>query len=57
MLKANINFKVAPNGSVPENICSYGIYCWLARKRNREILLFIEFLRIDVKHYNFYLLM
>ena len=25
----------APNGSVPSNICSYGISGWLARKRNR----------------------
>ena len=23
----------APNGSVPQNICSYGISGWLARKR------------------------
>ena len=25
----------APNRSVPQNICSYGISSWLARKRNR----------------------
>ena len=24
-----------PNGSVPQNICSYGISGWLASKRNR----------------------
>ena len=26
----------APNGSVPQNICSYGMSCWLARKKGTD---------------------
>ena len=31
----NVRLSGPPNGSVPLNICSYGISSWLARKRNR----------------------
>ena len=34
-LLGNVIQKKAPNGSVPQNICSYRIFGRLARKRNR----------------------
>ena len=44
----------APNGSVPQNICSYGISGWLARKGEQINLLFIQFWTIYVKCYVFF---
>ena len=50
--KMNVSIRGAPNGSVPQNICSYGISGWLAKKNEQINLLFIKFLTIYVKCYS-----